>query len=141
MKKRVPLPPPVAKLYAAVAELEHTYPGRKFTLDGHLLGSVGEVLAESALKMRLLKMSAPVHDAVCGDRGDVQIKITAKRSIALRHPCNHLVVFQVVSPTEAEIFYDGPGAIVWDKAGRMQSNGQRSISLKKIDDLQGVAGE
>jgi hypothetical protein len=132
---RLPLPPPVAKLYAAVAELEHTYPGRKFTLDGHLLGSVGEVLAESALKMRLLKMSAPVHDAVCSDRGDVQIKITAKRSIALRHPCNHLIIFQVVSPTEAEIFYDGPGAIVWENAGPMQSNGQRSISLKKIKSL------
>ena len=132
---RLPLPPPVAKLYAAVAELEQKYPGRKFTLDGHLLGSVGEVLAESALKMRLLKMSAPVHDAVCSDRGDVQIKITAKRSIALRHPCNHLIIFRVVSPTEAEIFYDGPGGIVWVNAGPMQSNGQRSISLKKIESL------
>ena len=135
MKTRLPLPPPVAKLYAAVAELEKTYAGRKFTLDGHLLGSVGEVLAETALKMRLLKMSAPVHDAVCEDRGDVQIKITAKRSIALRHACNHLIIFQVVSPAEAEIFYDGPGNIVWENAGRMQSNGQRSISLKKIDGL------
>jgi hypothetical protein len=87
MRTRLPLPPPVAKLYAAVAELEATYKGRKFTLDGHLLGSVGEVLAETALKMRLLKMSAPVHDAVCDDRGNVQTKITAKRAIALRHPC------------------------------------------------------
>jgi len=104
MKTRLPLPPPVAKLYAAVAELEQIYKGRKFTLDGHLLGSVSEVLAETALKMRLLKMSAPVHDAVCNDRGDVQIKITAKRSIGLRHPCNHLIIFQVVSPAEAETF-------------------------------------
>lgn len=136
MKTRLSLPRPVAKLYAAVAELEENYKGRKFTLDGHLLGSIGEVLAETALKMRLLKMSAPVHDAVCDDRGDVQIKITAKRTIGLRHPCNHLIIFRVVSPQEAEIFYDGPGKIVWENAGPKQSNGQRSISLKKIEGLQ-----
>ena len=59
MKTRLPLPAPVAKLYEAIAELERTYPGRKFTLDGHLLGSVGEVLAETALKMRLLKDVCP----------------------------------------------------------------------------------
>ena len=83
----------------------------------------------------MLKMSAPVHDAVCTDRGDVQIKMTAKRSIGLRHPCNHLIVFKIVSPTEAEIFYDGPGKIVWENAGPMRPNGQRSISLSKIDRL------
>jgi hypothetical protein len=54
---------------------------------------------------------------------------------ARRHPCNHLIIFQVVSPTEAEIFCDGPGGIVWENAGPMQSNGQRSISLKKIESL------
>ena len=64
----------------------------------------------------------------------MQIKITAN-SIALRHACNHLIIFQVVSPQEAEIFYDGPGNIVWENAGPMQSNGQRSLSLKKIDGL------
>jgi hypothetical protein len=135
MKTRPPLPPPVANLYAAVAELEQAYKGRKFTLDGHLLVSVGEVLAETALRMRRLKMSAPVHDAMCADRGDVQIKITARGSVALRHPCNPLVIFQAVSPSEAEISYDGSGKIAWDNAGPMQSNGQRSISLTKIEAL------
>jgi hypothetical protein len=137
MKKRLPLPPAVAKLYAAIAELESAYGehGRRFTLDGHLLGSVGEVLAATAFNMKLLKMSAPIHDAVCGDRGDVQIKITASASVALRHECNHLVVFRIVSPEEAEIFYDGPGALVWENCGPKQSNGQRKISLKKIDDI------
>jgi hypothetical protein len=62
-------------------------------------------------------------------------------SIALRHPCNHLIIFQVVSPTEAEIFYDEPGNVVWENSGPMQSNGQRSISLKKIDGLRSLKSE
>ncbi len=137
VKKRLPLPAAVAKLYSAIAELDAIYGehGRRFTLDGHLLGSVGEVLAATAFDMQLLKMSAPVHDAVCGDRGDVQIKITAGKSVALRHECNHLIVFRIISPEEAEIFYDGPGAPIWANCGPKQSNGQRKISLKKVDTL------
>lgn len=35
----------IRQLYALVAELEALYPGRHPTLDGHLVGSIGEVLA------------------------------------------------------------------------------------------------
>jgi len=132
------MPPAVAKLYEAVRELEEMYPHRKFTPDGHLLGSIGEILAEEALKLKLLAMSAPVHDAVCSERGDVQIKITAGRSIGLRHPCEHLIVFRIISPKEAEIAYDGPGEPAWESAGPKQSNGQRGIGLKRLAGLAGI---
>ena len=39
---RVRLPKTVAKLYEAVEELKAAYPGRHFTLDGHLVGLEGE---------------------------------------------------------------------------------------------------
>ncbi len=39
----VKLPKQVADIYRAVRELEANYPGRKFTPDGHLVGSIGEV--------------------------------------------------------------------------------------------------
>ena len=53
MNKRVPLPAQVAKIYEAVEELERSYPGRKFTPDGHLVGSIGEVIAAEALGLTL----------------------------------------------------------------------------------------
>jgi hypothetical protein len=46
MAKTIKLPPPVADIYRAVGELETAYPGRKFTPDGHLVGSIGEVIAQ-----------------------------------------------------------------------------------------------
>jgi hypothetical protein len=45
MKQRIKLPAPVAAIYKAVEELEAAYPSRKFTPDGHLVGSIGEVIA------------------------------------------------------------------------------------------------
>lgn len=131
---RVKLPKPVADIYRAVEELSAAYPGRKFTPDGHLVGSIGEVIAAEVLGLQLYKGSHPGHDAYDAN-GDVQIKMTARRSVALYSTCTRLVVLQIVNPEEAEIVYDGPGEPVWDKAGRLQKNGQRSISLARLKAL------
>jgi len=68
---RVKLPKPVADIYRAVDELSRAYPGRKFTLDGHLVGSIGEVVAAEALGLTLYPASHPGHDAHDGMMGTV----------------------------------------------------------------------
>ncbi len=129
--KRVPLPEPVASIYKAAAALEAMYPGRKFTPDGHLVGSIGEVIAAEALGLTLYSMSRPGHDAYDAN-GDVQIKMTAGTSVAMYAVCDRLVVLRVVSPEEAEIVYDGPGQPAWERAGKMGKNGQRAIALSRL---------
>lgn len=131
MRKRIRLPLPVAAIYRAVAELEAKYPTRKFTPDGHLVGSIGEVVAAEALGLTLHPMSRAGHDAYDA-HGDVQIKMTAGKSVAMYAECLRLVVLRVVSPEEAEIVYDGPGAPVWACAGKVGKNGQRVVRLTKL---------
>jgi hypothetical protein len=133
--RRIALPGPVAAIYRAVSELESQFPPRKFTPDGHMVGSIGEVVAAEALGLTLYPMSTAGHDACDAAGGGVQIKMTAGRSIALYADCTRLVVLRVVSPEEAEIFYDGPGAPVWAAARRPGKNGQRVISLSKLRTL------
>lgn len=129
---RIRLPAPVADVYRAVEALSTAYPGRKFTPDGHLVGSIGEVVAAEALGLTLYPGSHPGHDAFDADGRDVQIKMTGGKSVSLYATCDRLVVLRVVSPEEAEIVYDGPGAPVWAAAGAMQKNGQRPISLSRL---------
>jgi len=131
MTKRIALPEPVARIYKATAELETLYPDRKFTPDGHLVGSIGEVIAREALGLTLYPMSRPGHDAYDAN-GDIQIKMTAGTRVAMYATCNRLVVLRVVSPEEAEIVYDGPGQPIWEKAGKKGKNGQRAISLFRL---------
>lgn len=130
MNKRVALPPPVAAIYRAVAELEALYKDRKFTPDGHLVGSIGEVVAAEALHLTLHPMSRKGHDAF-DSSGDVQIKMTAGKRVTMADTCDRLVVLQVVSPEEAEIVYDGPGAPAWAAAGKENKNG-RSVSIATL---------
>lgn len=131
MSRRIALPPQVALIYRATEELSRLYPGRPFTPDGHLVGSIGEVVAAEALGLTLYPPSHPGHDAYDAD-GDVQIKMTAGKGISMYDTCDRLVVLRVVSPEEAEIVYDGPGHIAWQQAGPMAKNGQRRVSLSRL---------
>lgn len=136
MSARIKLPPAVARIYEAVSELEARYPGRKFTPDGHLVGSIGEVVAAEALGLTLYAASRPGHDAF-DDNGDVQIKMTGQtgKSVALYDTCVRLVVLKVISPHEAEIVYDGPGEPAWVAAGAKGKNGQRVVSLSRLKQI------
>ena len=120
------------ELYKITAELEHTYPGRKFTIDGHIIGSIGEVIVAEHYGLELLPNSTETHDAVSADGKYVQIKATQINRIAISSEPDYLIVIKLFSDGSWEEFYNGPGKPVWNNAGKMQKNGQRPISLSKL---------
>lgn len=124
----------IQEIYSAVDNLEKAFPGRKFTPDGHLVGSIGEVLAAYIFDLDLLPPSTPGHDAVTRDskKRKVEIKLTGGKSIAMRQQHEHLLVLQLSKGSRARVVYNGPGSTVWNSAGKRQKNGQCSISVKKL---------
>ncbi len=122
-------------LYQSSSRLEQTLPGRKFTLDGHLVGSTGEVMAAHMFDLKLNPASTLGHDAVARDGRDVEVKFTQGRAIAIRHEPDHLIVLQRPKSGSCRIVFNGPGSVAWQHAGRMQSNGQRPISVSKLLEL------
>ena len=124
----------IQMLFKISAALERRFPGRKFTLDGHLVGSIGEVIAAYHYNLELLVSSTAIHDAVSSDRRLVQIKATqGKRSISLRSEPDYLIVLCINSESgEAREVYNGPGAPVWEACGKLASTGMRPITLSKL---------
>ena len=123
-------------LYHIVNRLEELFPGRKFTPDGHLVGSIGEALAKHMFGLCLLPASAAGHDAMTADgRTKVQIKLTQGKSIALRSEPEHLIVLRLDPDLAVEVVYNGRGATVWPKAGKLQSNGTRPISVSMLREI------
>ena len=120
-------------LYRIVDRLEVLFPGRKFTPDGHLVGSIGEALAAHMFELDLLPGSSVDHDAVATDGRKVQIKLTqGKRGVALRSLPDHLLVLQLTRERSVKVIYNGKGCSPWSRAGNMQKNGQCPISLKHL---------
>ncbi len=74
------VPAVLASLYRVVDSFEVLFPGSKFTPDGHLVGSIGEVIAARMFNLKLLKASTPVHDAIAADgRTFGTVKADARR--------------------------------------------------------------
>jgi hypothetical protein len=126
----------IRQLYSVVAALEEEFEGRKFTPDGHLVGSIGEVVAAYAFGLNLLPASSEGHDAVAPDGRRVQIKLTGgTRGVSLYCEPDHLIVLQLTASREFKTIYNGRGQAAWKVCGREQKNGQRSVSLSALNQV------
>ena len=122
----------IRELYKIASELEAMYPRRKFTLDGHLPGSIGEVYAAEKYGLSLLKTGAEKHDARSPDGKMIQIKITQTERVSIYSEPDYLIVLKMNSDGHIEEVYNGKGKNPWGSAGKLKKTGQRSISLRKL---------
>lgn len=126
------IPELMGDLYNIVDELERLFPGRHFTPDGHLVGSLGEVWAAHLYGLELATASAERHDGAAPDGRRVQVKATQGKSIGVSSEPDYLLVLKLNRGVEPEEVYNGPGAVPWSQAGKLQKNGQRRLSLEKL---------
>lgn len=119
-------------LYRIVAELETMFPGRPFTPDGHMVGSLAECFAEYHYGLNLYVCSHAGHDAHL-DECKVEIKATQGDRVALRSGPDRLLVFRLRQASFEEV-YNGPGAPVWALVASKPrpSNGQYQVSLAHL---------
>lgn len=126
----------IRALYAISQELEQLFPGRHYTPDGHMIGSIGEALAASYYGIELFPAGQVTHDAKASDGRMVQIKATQVNRVALSSEPEWLLVLKIYPDGTFSEVYNGPGKLAWENCGKMQKNGQRPISLTKLGQLQ-----
>lgn len=122
----------IRQLYALSSELEAMFPGRRFTPDGHMVGSIGEVIAAEEYGLSLFKPSHPVHDAEAPDGRLVQVKATQGDKVAISECPENLIVLKIARDGSFSEVYNGPGIPAWEACGKLQKTGQRHISVSKL---------
>jgi len=125
----------IKEIYVITNELEQMFPGRHFTPDGHMVGSIGEVLVASKYGLKLLTSSAKTHDAVDQYGRFIQIKATQTNRVSISSEPDYLVVIKIEENGTFSELYNGRGSKVWQQTGKMQKNGQRSISVLRLKEL------
>ena len=139
MEKSRRLASTVRELYGIVGRLEQEYRDyhRHFTLDGHLVGSIGEVYAAERYGVRLFASSSPTHDGMAPDGRLVQVKATQRSRVALNEAPDYLIVLKIDGDGEICEVYNGPGQPVWDlfKDRARPKSGQYQISLGRLQNL------
>lgn len=111
----------IKALYAISRELEQLFPGRHYTPDGHMVGSIGEALAASWYGLELFTAGAETHDAKAPDGRLVQIKATKIDRVALSSEPEWLLVMKIHHDGIFIEEYNGSGALAWEQCGKTVS--------------------
>jgi hypothetical protein len=126
----------VRELYSVVHRLSAMFPGRHFTPDGHLVGSIGEALACHYYGVELAPASTEGYDGT-RDGKKIEIKITQGAGVALSSEPEHLLVLKLLPDGSFQEHYNGPGAPVWAllAARKPTKNGQQQVRLSALRKL------
>lgn len=130
----------VKEMLKIVDELHQAYPKKKFTLDGRLVGDMGEILVEGDYDLELYEGLEKHHDGETPDGRRVQIKTTMKKSLTfpVDHIPHYYIGIQVHNDgTYTEIF-NGPGAVAWEsvKNRKATKTNLHSVTISALSKLQ-----
>lgn len=127
----------ITGLWKIVKRLEKEYKtdNRRFTIDGHLLGSIGEVYAKEKFNLKLLPNSEKTHDAIHEkSKKKYQIKITQRDKVGLRSKPDNLIVIVIDSQGLPRVVYNDIGKPAWDLIKHKKSE-QKFITIRQLEKI------
>lgn len=129
----------VKQMLQIVEQLQNKYPRKKFTLDGRLIGDIGEILVENTYDVSLHERLRKHHDGITSDGRQVQIKATMQNSLTF--PVDHVPDYYIgikinADGTFREIF-NGPGEIASEaiKNRKPTKTNLHSVSISTLETL------
>ena len=104
---------------------------RHFTLDGHLVGSIGEVLASYYYGIDLSRSGSKVHDGSV-DGKLVQIKVTQGRAVVIKDKPEFLLVLLIKENGDICEVYNGPGDIAFEVASKQDGYNHHHMQVSSL---------
>ena len=119
---------------AMISKMENNFPDRHFTMDGHLVGSIGECMAAYHYNIELAPSSQKNYDGT-KDGIEIQIKTTQKNTVLISSKPEHLIVLRLLEDGQVVEVFNGPGEIVWNETGKKDKHGYYHFTVKKLLEL------
>ncbi len=119
----------LALIFAGIEKLRETFPHRAFTIDGRLVGDIGEIIAEIDYDLVLDDVQRPGHDAVTRDGREVQIKATFKDTLTFKTVPDLYLGFRLYRDGSYEEVYNGPGARIHERFSTRSGIGEKLLSF------------
>lgn len=129
----------IKQLLNIVDQLNNAYPHKAFTLDGRLVGDLGEILVENSYKVKLYKKLNKFYDGETFQGKKVQIKATMKNSLTF--PSDHIpecyIGIKINEDGSFNEIYNGAGKIIHSllKNRKQPKNGLHSLSISTLQTL------
>ena len=116
-------------IFRGIALLHKAFPKRAFTIDGRLVGDIGEMIAEFEYDLTLDEVSAADHDAKTRDGRRVQIKATFKDSLTFKTCPDYYLGFKLYPDGHFEEVFNGPGRLIQRRYAERKGIGKELLSF------------
>lgn len=119
----------LALVFAGITKLRTSFGHRHFTIDGRLVGDIGEVLAEIEYDLILDQKSRKAHDAKTPSGKDIQIKATFKNRLTFRSTPELYLGFKLNEDGTHEEIFNGPGELIFERFKHRKGIGKDLLSF------------
>jgi hypothetical protein len=117
------------QIFGGITRLNTAVPHHAFTIDGRLVGDVGEVIAALEYDLVLDPVSRPIHDAKTSDGRDVQIKATFKDQLTIRSVPDYYLGFKLCQDGEFKEIFNDPGDYIRTRYAHRKGFGSALLSF------------
>ncbi len=125
----------VKALQTARKRLHADFPEWNFTLDGNLVGDIGEAYAKAHFSLEKIDGNSKAHDFKAPDGRCVQVKMTQKKTLGLglSDPSfDYFIALYLGEDGDIHVIYNGKGSRVYERPGQSP---RKSIPVRKLKEL------
>ena len=134
----------IIELHSIVEILNNNFQKKKFTLDGRLVGDIGEVLAEQLYQIEIFEKNKAYYDAHSSyGNHNVQIKCTFKNSLTFNHEPDYYIGLKLYEDGRYEEIYNGPGKYIKEAYKHRKGIGEKLLSfpIKRLKEISASINE
>ena len=111
-KKNIIIKQALDNIFTGIKALRQAFPGKEFTIDGRLVGDLGEVIAAMNYDIKLYPISQPCHDGECSDGRKVGVKATFQDSLTFGEVPDYYLGLKLFEDGHYKEIYNGPGRLI-----------------------------
>lgn len=125
------------QIFSGIRQLKNALPSKEFTIDGRLVGDIGEAIVQRDYDLKLYEGLAKDYDGEtpCGKK--VQIKATFKDSLTFKKVSEYYLGIKIHEDGTYEEIFNGPGSVIAKEYGHRKGFGEILLSFpnKKLSKL------
>lgn len=120
-------------IFEGIRQLKKTFPEKEFTIDGRLVGDIGEIIATLEYEVELFDVLCKGYDGRMPDGRLVQVKATFKNSLTFRSVPDYYLGLKLYEDGRHEEVYNGPGRLIYDRYKHRSGIGKDLLSFPNAE--------
>lgn len=125
------------QIFSGIRQLKKALPSKEFTIDGRLVGDIGEAIVQRDYDITLYDGLAKDYDGETSCGKKVQIKATFKDSLTFKKVSDYYLGIKIHEDGSYEEIFNGPGGVIAAEYGHRKGFCEALLSFpnKRLREL------